>query len=65
MVIVWFIGIIASFILLLTQLKKEEEGKIKSGDIVTDLVVSLFSWITFVIVLVVMVDKKDGNRIRN
>lgn len=61
MVIVWLAGIIASFILLLTQLKKEE-GKIKSGDIVTDFVVSLFSWITFVIILVVMVDKKEKSK---
>lgn len=61
MVIVWFIGVIASFILLLTQLKKEE-GKFKFGDIVTDFVVSLFSWITFVIILVVMVDKKEKSK---
>ena len=54
---IWFIGVIASFILLLTQLKKGE-GKIKFGDIVTDFVVSLFSWITFVIILVVMIDKE-------
>ena len=58
---IWFIGVIASFILLLTQLKKEE-GKIKFGDIVTDFVVSLFSWITFVIILVVMVDKKEKSK---
>lgn len=57
--LIWFIGFVISFIILTFLLKSKGEGLIER-DILIDLFMSLPSWLTLVIILVVLIDDYMG-----
>ena len=59
--LIWFIGFVVSFVILTFLLKSKGEGLIKR-DISTDLFMSLPSWLTLVIILVVLIDDYMGRK---
>ena len=59
--LIWFIGFVVSFVVLTFLLKSKGEGLIKR-DILTDLFMSFPSWLTLVIILVVLVDDYMGRK---